>query len=130
MMESLRFRDAINKIVRFLEVVKNYGDESAEKKLYTISIHSIIKMLYPFIPHIMEEIWEVKGKRNGLSKEKWPKYSKKYVDQKIKNQWNAYDNLIDDIKSIIKVIKDETVKTIKIIVADEWRSNLVSKIRL
>jgi len=40
-------------------------------------------------------------KKNSISKEKWPKFVKKYVDQKIKDQWNAYDNLIDDIKSNI-----------------------------
>ncbi len=33
-----------------------------------------IPMLYPFIPHAAEELWEMTGRSGGLSSVKWPSY--------------------------------------------------------
>ena len=82
-------------------------------------------MFSPFIPHAMEEVWERLKKKKNISQEKWPIFTKKYVDVKIKNQWDAFDNLVDDIKNIIKVIKEKSHSEIIIVVADEWRNKLV-----
>lgn len=125
-MEKLRFRDAINFVIQLLDILKSYTDEPVDKKLYEFAVEAIIKMMSPFIPHIMEEIWNSKGKNKMISLEKWPKFTKKYVNPAIKDQWNAFDNLIDDIKNIIRVIGDKDVTQISIIVADVWRNKFIT----
>jgi leucyl-tRNA synthetase len=35
-----------------------------------------IKILYPFVPHICEELWEDIGEKTFLFNEKWPEYEK------------------------------------------------------
>ncbi|MHA1819310.1 MAG: leucine--tRNA ligase [Promethearchaeota archaeon] len=123
-MESLSFREAINQIIQLVEALRQYSEQPVDAKLFKTGKETIVKLLAPFIPHLTAEVWELMGHKKMLSLEKWPKYIKKYVDPRVKNQWMTFDNLIDDIKNILKLIKAEKSQ-IKLIVAEQWKADFI-----
>ncbi|MHA1729021.1 MAG: leucine--tRNA ligase, partial [Promethearchaeota archaeon] len=125
-MEELRFRDAINYIARLLDIIKKYAEEPVNKGIYEFGENSIIKMMHPFIPHMMEEIWELKGNNTMLTFSKWPEFKEKFVSSAVQNQWKTYDNLMDDIRNIVKIIDNNDVSEIIITVADEWKGRFIA----
>jgi len=126
-MDILNFRDAVTRMAGLIDTLKMYTEEPVDKKIYEFGINSLIKMLYPFIPHMMEEIWAIKGNKKSLTFDKWPKFNEKMVDVSVKDQWDAFDNIIEDIKNITKLLADQQFKEVIFIVADEWRNKMVSK---
>ncbi|MCP4762490.1 MAG: leucine--tRNA ligase [archaeon] len=128
-MDKLYFRDAINEIMGLIDVIRNYISEPVDEKTFKKAVEILSKMMAPFIPHVIEEIWQLNGNKSMMAQESWPKFDEKFVDADVKAQWKAYDNLIDDIKNIIKVIKNKgttDLNEITMIIADDWRSNFIS----
>lgn len=106
-------------------------------KLKTIpkeAISKLIVLLYPFAPHIAEELWVMLGNTNTLSYETWPKYDEKLIidndceivfsvngkkrSTKVLAVGTAKEDVIKEAmsdKNIIKYIKSkEIIKTIYI----------------
>lgn len=125
-MDTLSFRAAISSILDLIDVLKEYSEEPIDKKIYDTGIKTVIKLLSPFIPHMMEEIWEKLGNKKMLAIETWPKYEKKYVNEIVKVQWETFDNLIEDIRNIMRVINKPDAKSILLIVSDEWKAKLIT----
>ena len=42
---------------------------------------TFIKILAPFAPHLCEEIWEIYGHKESISKELYPEYNKEYLKE-------------------------------------------------
>ena len=72
--ESMKFNTAISELMKLVNTF--YDEESISKDDYEI----LIKLLYPFAPHITEEINEILGNKS-LVYTKWPTYDEdKTVD--------------------------------------------------
>ena len=50
--------------------MRNRKDDALLGEVFSL----FIPMLYPFIPHAAEELWEMTGRSGGLSSVKWPSY--------------------------------------------------------
>lgn len=69
--ESLSFNTAISALM----ILLNGAEKQPINKLRVKDLEIFIKLLYPFAPHMCEEIWhEVLDKKTYLHEEKWPKY--------------------------------------------------------
>jgi leucyl-tRNA synthetase len=92
-------------------------------------LRSVLKkftiLVSPLIPHLSEEIWEKIGGRNFVFKAGIPKFER--VDEKAILKEKYLRNLIEDIREISKLV-DEKPKEIYIIVASEWKFDLVKKL--
>ncbi len=80
---NLQFNTAIAKMMEFvneLVITEEINKENFE---------SFVKLLYPFAPHISEELWERLGYKEFISSQEWPVYDK--------------DKIIDDV--IILVVQ-------------------------
>jgi Leucyl-tRNA synthetase len=78
--EKLRFNLAISKLMVFENLLTKKIQKEANlyhKKIFL----EFIKLLFPFAPHICQEIWHGLGKKTFLDKEKWPVFKK--IVQKI-----------------------------------------------
>ncbi|VFP88562.1 Leucine--tRNA ligase [Buchnera aphidicola (Cinara piceae)] len=77
------YNTAIAHIIKFFNYIKKlYKEKKINKKNLQISLETIIKMLYPFTPHICFILWKkIKGKKNNIDTEKWPKYNNKLIMQ-------------------------------------------------
>ncbi len=65
--EGLKFNTAIASMMTFLNSIKDQSISSDDYKTF-------IKLLFPFAPHISEEIWELAGESESLLFASWPKY--------------------------------------------------------
>lgn len=84
-----------------------------------------IKMLAPMAPHIAEEIWQKLGKKTLVSLEAWPEFEPKLIKPEVEESENLVASTADDINAIIKLIGKKPAE-IKIIIAPEWKNNVIS----
>ncbi|MCH7567949.1 MAG: leucine--tRNA ligase [Nanoarchaeota archaeon] len=69
------------------------------------SLEIFLRLFSVICPHVAEEMWEKLGNRGFVSLEKWPKFDKKKIDDKLEEIENQINKLIDDIRNIIKIVK-------------------------
>ncbi|MBP1734810.1 MAG: leuS [Deltaproteobacteria bacterium] len=73
-----RIMELVNGLYKFLERERK---DDATKRLVRGAFESLVTLLFPFVPHIAEELWEMLGKdARSLGKE-WPRYSPRYVEE-------------------------------------------------
>ncbi|VFP79285.1 leucine--tRNA ligase [Buchnera aphidicola] len=77
------YNTAIAHIIKFLNyIIKLYNKKRIDEKNLKISLETIIKMLYPFTPHICFILWrKIKNKKNNIDTESWPKPINKLIIQ-------------------------------------------------
>ncbi len=75
--QNLSFNTAISSLMILLNEMERQSRVADDTK------QIFVKMLYPFAPHLTEEIWhEIFKKKNYLQTEKWPKYNPKLIKSK------------------------------------------------
>jgi leucyl-tRNA synthetase len=57
-----------------VEVEKRGTADSAEVAIASEAFEALIRMLAPFAPHVVEELWESIGHSGGLTSATWPEY--------------------------------------------------------
>ena len=73
--EDMKFNTAIAALMTLTNDIYNVGKISKEQ------LHTFIKLLCPFAPHLCEEMWDVTGGEGFLSLASWPTYEEaKTVD--------------------------------------------------
>ncbi|MBN2726355.1 leucine--tRNA ligase, partial [Candidatus Mcinerneyibacteriota bacterium] len=76
--EDFHFNTAISKIMELNNEVYKYVQEKTREEqnrtLLDEAIRSMILLLSPFAPHVMEELWERSGGKNSVFEEAWPSY--------------------------------------------------------
>ncbi len=82
--ESLNFNTAISALMILLNEMEQQNQVSLRRKSSGgqagVRCQDFVKLLYPFAPHLAEEIWhEVLGKKTYLHEEKWPEYDVKLI---------------------------------------------------
>jgi leucyl-tRNA synthetase len=73
--ENFKFNTAISAMMEFINFISN-------KKVSIETWETFVKLLFPFAPHISQEIWSLLGNKKLLDYEKWPKYDSKYIEEK------------------------------------------------
>lgn len=72
--ENYKFNTAISSIMEFVNMLSDFGSPD------TNSLSILARLLAPFAPHMMEEVWhEVLGQKGSIHTSKWPEYDEKYL---------------------------------------------------
>jgi len=86
-LERLQFNTAIASCMEFLNAIAKIKEpdklNSAELKIYAFACVTLPKMLYPFAPHIAEELWQILGNENMLNDCGLPEYEEQYLTRNI-----------------------------------------------
>ena len=129
--ENLRFRTVTQLLFfEFLNDLEWYFKrvgkiENANEKVLKNVMKKFIPLISPLIPHLAEELWEMIGGKNFVFQEKIPAFEK--FEEKPILLEGFLQSLIDDIKSVKKLVEAKP-KEVDIIVAAEWKFDLVEKI--
>jgi len=109
-LKNYKFSPAGEKLIEFtrndfadwyLEIAK-FEENKTEKILILRKIlEDLLKLWYPFIPFVTEEIWSYLGKENLLLIEKWPKEESQTVSSP-KEKTESFE----EVKSIIVAIRN------------------------
>jgi len=74
------FNTAISSIMSLVNCVSKFKIlEKQDKAIYRECLFVIVKLLYPFIPHICFYIWKSMTKKSSLDKESWPIFDKNFI---------------------------------------------------
>ena len=120
---DFKFNKAIISLMQFTIYLSSLDAISKE------SAENLVKMLSPFVPHISEELWEKLGKKNFVSLEKWPKFDKKKINEKVEAAEEIVENTISDINAVIELTKIKKPKQITLFIAEEWKYAFVKEMK-
>ena len=68
------FNTAISAIMELVNETYKYMEKDYDQETITKSIETIITLLAPFAPHMMEELWQVLGHEGSVHDLSWPTY--------------------------------------------------------
>ena len=104
--ENLAFNTAISQMMIFINKVYEIGKISKEYA------KGFVKLIYPIIPHVGEEMYEILGHKGTIAFESWPTFDEnKLKEAKIKMAVQVNGKLRDTIE-VNKDEDDEKVKEI------------------
>ena len=113
--EEMMFSKAIISFMQFTNWLNSkefISKESAEK---------LVLVMSPFTPHICEELWEKLGHKDFCSLAKWPACDESKIDNRLEALEEVVNKTISDINSVLKLIKADKPKKIKLIVSPKWK---------
>ncbi len=85
--ENYRFNTAISELMKLTNALQE-GDRTAET--YGEGIETLLKLLFPFAPHLSAELWEMLGQTPPLHAVPWP-------------QWEAAALTVDEVTIVVQV---------------------------
>jgi leucyl-tRNA synthetase len=131
LMEQTLFRSAIQVIYFELQQMMKWYlrrcSDPPNKLVLQKCLEAQFIMLSPFAPHICEEAWEKMGKNNFISLSSWPKYDSSKIQSS--DSESVIRNLIDDIRSVLKLAKVDSPNKISLFVSLEWKYELFRMIK-
>ena len=71
--ENLQLNTAISQLMIFI------NEAYKAKTIYLNYVLGFIKLIYPFAPHMAEELWEYYGHKESITYEPWPTYEEKFL---------------------------------------------------
>lgn len=74
--EAFKFNTAIASIMEFLNEVSRVRMDNS---IHRMVVENLILILYPFTPHICEELWHKIGHRDSVQGNEWPVYDESLV---------------------------------------------------
>lgn len=114
--ERFHLNTAIASIMEFLNFLYKLKEERTLEKidisLLKGSILVLLKLLYPFTPHICSELWEILGHAYDELLYGWPKYEEKYTLEEEITIPVQVNGKLRDVLVAKRGISDEEVKRI------------------
>jgi len=127
--EDLKLKDAINYIMKLVDELSDYARSPVNMELYDQGRRAITMLLSPITPHLCEEVWEFTGHDGFIGQTRWPEYDTDVVSKSNEFKWNMLQDLIDDIKEIIKVARITSPRVIRLVTAAGWKFELAGIFR-
>ncbi len=71
--DKFHFNKAVARVRELLNIIFDLNDaESEEKTVIREGVETSIRLLYPMIPHVCEELWQLLGNSQYLTFNQWP----------------------------------------------------------
>jgi len=81
--KEFQFNTAIAKMMEFINFLnREVNEKKVSRDLLLETWKKFIKLLYPFVPHLCDELWENLGEKNFLFNEIWPTYEETEIKEK------------------------------------------------
>jgi leucyl-tRNA synthetase len=107
-LENFKYNLAMIKLRKLFDVLK----DGCDKK----SLGVFLRLLAPVCPHIAEELWEKLGNKGFVSLAKWPEFDEKKINDELEKQYESVEKTVEDVKNILKIVKDKGGKAEKVYV--------------
>jgi leucyl-tRNA synthetase len=135
-MENVNLKGAYTEIFyNSINELKKYNERGGDNEVVLREfLENFVLMLSPAMPHVSEEFWSLIGKTNLVAQERWPEASEDMINMEEESVEDTIDNTMNDIKQSIELTskipssKGKSVKGIKIIIAEDWKLKVYSKL--
>ncbi len=125
--EDFNFNIALIKIQEFANYLSRVKrDVSSE--IFEDGFKKFLIVFSCFAPHVCEELYEYHNE-GYVSLASWPKYDKNKINERLEKEDDFVSGLIGDLHAILKLVKVESPKKLKIYVADEWKYEVFRKFK-
>jgi leucyl-tRNA synthetase len=97
---------------------------------YPYALETIVKLVCPFIPHVVEEIWEKWGNDGFASSSLYPQVDDNLFNTEAELGEKFLKSFLDDLKGLRNYLKEKgnpEPKTIEIFLAPEWMYEVYNK---
>ncbi|MDP2741450.1 MAG: leucine--tRNA ligase, partial [bacterium] len=74
--EAMKFNTAVSSMMEFVNAW-SVSSDSLDKN----GLEDFLKILSPFAPHLVEELWSAVGSKGLCCNQKWPKYNVKLIEE-------------------------------------------------
>ncbi len=102
--ESVKFNTAIAKLMTLV------NELTKVKQIYTKDFEMVLKIIYPFAPHICEELWQRIGHAEDMVNAPWPLHDKsKLVESSIEMVVSINGKVRDRVKLSLDTPKEEVI---------------------
>lgn len=130
-MDRMEFRTALKRAFFDLQREFRWYNRRCSGSMRRTLMNEFIElqtlMLAPFVPHIAEEIWERIGKEGFISVARIPGPDASKIDEMALKEEAYLIGVIDDVREILGVIKNEP-KIIHIYTCASWKRALYSEV--
>ncbi len=107
--ESLSFNTAISAMMILLnDALQKFADGALPREF----IKSFTLLLAPFAPHMSEEIWELLGNKNSITKEKWPTFDPALCIADVQTLGIQVNGKLRDSIEVPLTITEEEIRTL------------------
>ncbi|HNW25086.1 MAG TPA: class I tRNA ligase family protein, partial [Candidatus Cloacimonas sp.] len=114
-LSRLQFNTAIATCMEFLNAILKIKEpeklNATELKIYAFACATLPKLLYPFAPHIAEELWQKMDNENMLNDCGLPEYDERYL---IQDKITYVIQVNGKLRGKIEVEPDITAEEIKL----------------
>jgi leucyl-tRNA synthetase len=117
--DRYHFNTAIASLMEFFNAITSEYANTKEKddtffSVYRYLIEVFIKLIYPFTPHIAEEIWSALGNKKLLAYEEWLSYNKELIkEEETTIVFQINGKVRSKAKTPIGLSKDEVLQIAK-----------------
>jgi len=103
------------------EFDKYSKDENDLMEVYKIVFPEWIQILSLAMPHLCEELWELMGNTEFLSKTVWGDFSRKHINNELEREFEYISSIVEDILNIKKIVKSGDSSNIYLYTAPKWK---------
>ena len=86
-----------------------------------------IKLMYPFIPHLCEELGDLMGHDELVAESEWPSVTESKVDPDAEQKFELVEETVNDIRAVVDLVEESDDLTI--VLAADWKRDLFSDLR-
>ncbi|HUC39005.1 MAG TPA: leucine--tRNA ligase [Candidatus Acidoferrum sp.] len=130
-MDLIAFRSAYNDIFyNSIAELRWYNERGGRNGLVVREfLEKLTLMISPIMPHVAEEFWHALGKSSLVVREAWPVADKSMVNSEVEAVEETIRKTTEDIGKVMELTskapdnKGKKPKHIKIIVADDWKTD-------
>ena len=95
-------------------------------EVFKIIFPDWIQILSLIMSHLCEELWEMMGYKDFLSKTIWSDFNSNYINDELEREFEYITNIIDDIQNIKKIIKSGDSRDIYLFTAPKWKYEVIN----
>jgi leucyl-tRNA synthetase len=125
-LESLQMNLAVQGLGSFInEFIKlsPFISEKIQKEI----MDKLPILMNPFVPHLSEELWELRKQKGFCSLAKWPSVGK--IDQKAERGEQLINEIRRDIHDIIKLTKKEKISKATLFTCADWKYQVYEMVK-
>ena len=122
-LENMQIRDATNEALYGLRNDLRWYLRRVHKpnsKVLRETVETWLNLLYPFTPHLAEELWSKLGREDLLVNHPWPRAVE--ADEKPILLEKYLEQLVEDTYQILKAVRKTSLTRLRIITAAQWKN--------
>lgn len=125
--ESQEFNLAIGEIDKLLTKLYWYRQRNPDGAIFSHGVRVLVKLMGPFAPHLMDELWHNLGHDEFIYNVDWPEVKEELLDVEAEKIDEYFETVAEDIRDIKKMINSKP-EEIKVIQAADWKYDAFSSI--